>query len=486
MQTEQTQPVSIRELASTLSIYKWTILFLTLIFGVGAALVSYLQSEIYEASVQIWAQDQSPGLRGTSNYAADSAARVKMVLSNVNEVIFSRQVLEATLEKCEPQPADPAAPENTQSRQEFEDEQVALLTKAIRLEAPKGFDFGTTPIFFVRLRDKDPERAKQFLAVLLESFRKRYEALSAEQAQHLYAETTIQVEKSRERLADAAREFDDFVKEIEGGMAELNSMGGSPSGDSDLRRGLSTVNERLVPAEADLKTQLKFLEQIETARAGSDGVLIVPGTFVRDYPALDLAARELSTTRIQMDEIASRDTPENPEFQVAQERVRLAEQTYRNEIDEVIEAVRRDIAAKSEAIAFLRSQKDVNLGRLAELANRFVEFDGFKQELAQRRSIVADAEKRRSDAAHALLTAAQETLFATMDGPRTSAKPVSPKRPLNIAIGTLLGLLTGIGLAFLARNYSQIVRSESDLIGLVENLLVVSVPKVRTPLQKAS
>jgi len=483
MQLEQTQPVSLRELASTLFIYKWTILFLTLVFGVGAAVVSVFMPDVYEASVQMWAQDQSPGLRGTSNYADDSAARLKIVLSNVREVIFSRHVLQATLEKCGPQTSAPAVEANDSSRQELVDQELSRLAKAIRLEAPKGSDFGMTPIFFVRLRDGEPERANQVLVALLESFQKRYEALTAEQAQHLYTETTLQVEKSREQLANAARDFENFVKELEGGMSELNSMGGSP-GDSELRRGLGTVNERLVPAEADLATQLKLFEQIEIARAGSNESPIVPGAFVRDYPAFDLAARELSTTRIQMDATAARLTPENPEFQSVEERVRLAEETYRKEIDKVIEAARRDIAAKTEAITFLRTQKDEYLGRLAALADRFVEFDGLKQELAQRRLIVADAERRRSDAAHARLTAAQETLFATMDGPRSSIKPVSPKRQLNVAIGTLLGLLTGIGLAFLARNYSQVVRSESDLAGLAENLMIVSVPKVRSPLQK--
>ena len=197
MQTEQTQPVSIRELASTLFIYKWTILLLTLAFGVGAAVVSYLQPETYEASVQMWAQDQSPGLRGTSSYAADSAARIKMVLSNVREVLFSRQVLEATLEQCGPDPSAPRLKGTNHTPQELLDEQVARLSKAIRLEAPKGSDFGSTQIFFLRVRDRDPERTKALLTALLDSFQKRYEALSVEQAQHLYSETSIQVERSR-------------------------------------------------------------------------------------------------------------------------------------------------------------------------------------------------------------------------------------------------------------------------------------------------
>src|SRR5262249_30739533 len=135
---------------------------------------------------------------------------------------------------------------------------------------------------------------------------------------------------------------------------------------------------------------------------------------------------------------------------------------------------------------FMRGQRNIYLERIAELTNRYVEFDGLRQEMTQCRAIVADAEKRRSDAAHALLTAAQETLFATLDGPRTTTNPVSPRRQLNVVVGTLLGLVTGIGIAFLARQFSQIVRSETDLAGIADGMLIVSVPKVRKPLQMAS
>ena len=49
---------------------------------------------------------------------------------------------------------------------------------------------------------------------------------------------------------------------------------------------------------------------------------------------------------------------------------------------------------------------------------------------------------------------------------------------------TLLGLLIGVGLGFLAREYSHTVRSEADLVGLADELVIVSVPKVRSPLKK--
>jgi uncharacterized protein involved in exopolysaccharide biosynthesis len=484
MQTQQTPPVSLRELASTLFIYKGTILSLTLLFCAGAAVVSWLQPEVFEASVQIWAQDQSPGLRGSSSYPNDSAARVKMALTNVREVIFSRRVLESALEQCGM--LNPALGDTNSTAQAERDGLVRWLSKSIRLEAPKGTDFGSSQIFFIRLRDRDAARAPQLLSAVLDSFRKRYEQLSAEQAQHLLHETSLQVTKSREKLEIAAREFDDCVISLEGGLAELNSMGGSAGGESELRRSLVQLNERLVPAEADLKVQQAFLEQLQKAQDDSNEFVNVPGTLIREYPSLEQAVRDLGTARSQLDAVAARLTPENPQYQSNEEHLHLVEQSYGQEVIRAMSAIQREIEAKFEAVTFMRSQKNIYLVRIAELTNRYVEFDGLRQELAQCRTIVADAEKRRSDAAHALLTAAQETLFATLDGPRTSTNPVSPQRKLNVAVGTLLGLITGIGMAFLARQFSQIVRSETDLAGIADDLPIVSVPKVRKPLQMAS
>lgn len=479
---QQTPPVSIRELASTLFIYKGTIVSLTLLFGFGAAVVSWLQPEVYEASVQIWAQDQSPGLRGSSNYPNDSAARVKMALTNVREVIYSRQVLESALVECGILPRENSGAASVSQAER--DRQSSRLGKSIRLEAPKGTDFGSSQIFFIKLRDRDPQRAPKLLAALLDSFRHRYEQLSAEQAQHLVHETSMQVEKSREQLTFAAKAFDECVKSLEGGMAELNSMSGSSSGDSELRRSLVQLNERLVPAEADLRVQRAFLQQLANAQADSTEFVEVPGPLVREYPALEQAVRDLSAAQSQMDSVAARVTPENAEYQMTEERLRLSEQTYLTEVERATAALEREIEAKTEAVNFMRGQRESYLERLAELTNQYVRFDGLRQELAQSRTIVADAERRRSDAAHALLTAAQETLFSTLDGPRASTNPVSPQRKMNFVLGTLLGLVTGIGLAFLARQFSQIVRSETDLAGIAdEDLLVVSVPKVRRPLQ---
>jgi uncharacterized protein involved in exopolysaccharide biosynthesis len=334
------------------------------------------------------------------------------------------------------------------------------------------------------VRDESPDRAGRLLDALLGAFQARYGELSAQQAQDLLAETTRLVEKSREDLKAAEHRFDSFVANLKGGLSELNALGGAPGGDSELRRGLTTINDRLVAARADLKVQLAFFEQLQSMRPESGDTIIVPSQLVRDYPGLQESTRELTVARSQMRDVSARSHSVLPEYQAAADRLQLIEQAYRGEVNHAMLAMEREITAKSQAVTFLSQQGEDYARRLAELSNKYVEFDGLREELRQRRLIVDDAERRRSDAAHARLTAAKEVLFSIIDGPRTSTKPVSPQRSLNVAVGLVLGLITGVGLALLLRQYSHTVRSEIDLAAVDDQLVVVSIPKIRRPLER--
>ncbi len=486
MQTGNVQTSRVREWISTLFIYQRTIVSLTLFGGVAAAAFAFLQPKLYEASVQMWVQDENSAIRSSTNYAADSAARVRTLLSNLREVIYSRQVLEDTLKKADATASHHSEKDEADSSRPRPDQSVSRLVDAIRLDGPAGSEFGSSQIFFVRLRQRDPKLAQQLLTGLLESFRGRYKHLSTEQAMHLYDETSAAAERAREQLGTATDSFDKFVQEMQGGMSELNSLSGSTTSDSELRRELTAINDQLLPAESELTLQTALLEEMQKARDEGVKQLMLPGSFVRDYPALDVSARELVSARIQMDDVAARTTAQNPEYPAAQERLRLAEKTFNNQLDQVADAVQREIAARTELVEFLQNDKDMFLGKLATLSNKFLQYDGLKQEVARCRAAVADAEKRRSEAFHGVLSTGEETQFATMDGPRTSAEPISPKPALTVTMGLMLGLFCGSVFSLVTRRFSQVVYSEADLAGIDDSWMIVSVPKVPIPLQKAS
>src|SRR5207247_1153177 len=133
MQSSTTErPASLRDLANTLFIYQRTILLCTALFGGAALTLSWLEPKIWEASVKVWAQDQSAELRRASDHVTEIQTRVKMVLSNFRELVYSRSVLEDTLRRSAT--ADGSGGPDGR----LDEEQVEELRRAITIEAPKG------------------------------------------------------------------------------------------------------------------------------------------------------------------------------------------------------------------------------------------------------------------------------------------------------------------------------------------------------------
>ncbi len=478
MQSTTDRPVSPRELANTIFIYQRMILLCTVLVGGAALVISYLEPKTWEASVKVWAQDQSAALRRANDHAPEIQTRVKMVLSNLRELIFARSVLEETLVRCAA--AEQADPPDAAHLEEQGDR----LRRAITIEAPKGSDFGTTEIFFVRLRDRDPSHAERLLQSLLDAFHKRYEQLSTEQANHLYDEIRLQVGESRQLLGQSEQNLEAFVSELGADLLELHTLVNTTGGESDLRKSLNSVNERLTPALIELQERTRFLDQVQKARLSPEPI-VVPAFLLHEYGALDETSRSLVKAHLDLDAVAARYKPDHSEYRSTEDRLRRTEQTCRAQADLALRALEKDIAAKKQSLDYLAETKQGYVKRMAELANKSVQYAGLVEEVRQRRETVAEVEKRLSDAFHAQLTAAQDVLLSTVDPPRTDPNPVSPRRALNIGVGTVLGLLIGLGLAFLARQYTYTVRSESDLTGLGEELPIVSVPRVARPIRKA-
>ena len=142
------------------------------------------------------------------------------------------------------------------------------------------------------------------------------------------------------------------------------------------------------------------------------------------------------------------------------------------------------MATQSKKIEHLLSQQQDGIDTLSQLMGRYVAYTAMDAEVKQRLQILAEAERRHGEALHAWVTESQDVLLSVVDPVRTGSNPVSPRRTQWILLGSVLGLLTGLGIALLRQHYRDCIRAESDLGSVAGDFgILATLPRVRVPLE---
>jgi uncharacterized protein involved in exopolysaccharide biosynthesis len=77
----------------------------------------------------------------------------------------------------------------------------------------------------------------------------------------------------------------------------------------------------------------------------------------------------------------------------------------------------------------------------------------------------------------------QSEKLEIIEQPTTPQEPIKPNRPKIVALAVLAGLMTGIGLSFVAEISNRAIRRSSDIFSIVDSKLVVSIPYIVTAME---
>ena len=382
MQTVHGQKRSPHELVGAVFESRRTILAVTVLFTVVAAGVAFATPRLWQSSVTIWLRDQTAALGSDNDPGSLDPDRLKTLSVNLREVIHSRPVLDATLQRLGDKglnglgETDPDREPSGNS-----DATLARLRKAIRLEVPSGSDFGSSEMFYLRVRARAPERATALAETLLAVARDRLRQLGLMRAKDLIQKTEQQVVISQRELEKSQRKLDEFVREMGTNLLDLQAIGGAPTGDSDLRRSLNRVRDLLTPELAELSQRQALLEEVRrleaklagSVRAATSGVkiapragsartsapsvrsnvgdrnlpieasrvpieiglgehaLAIPASFVEAHPALDQTRRALLELQLELARASAEWTPEHPRWKVLQAKVENVAAEFRRQ-----------------------------------------------------------------------------------------------------------------------------------------------------------
>jgi succinoglycan biosynthesis transport protein ExoP len=313
--------------------------------------------------------------------------------------------------------------------------------------------------FIVTFEDRDPARAREFLAALIEAHGTRRSAELSERAARTAAYLLSQVESLRPRVADAEATVEKY---------RLSHYGALPD---QLEGNLRILDENEMTMHA-------IINSLDAAEARRRDVLADAQSPLRQQE--EQVARELSAAR-------TRFAPDAPEVKALEaELTRVREERHSDESA----AVRRirgssELRMVDEQIGRLKAQIAEHRQRGVELRKR-VEASAKNGEAIVRMSLERDVLRDRFKS---LVTKHEEAqlaagLEAGVSGPaRTSvlepawasATPVKPSKPLLALIALTAAILLGLGVGFIIDTLDRRVLAADDVRALTGDLPILAV-----------
>jgi chain length determinant protein EpsF len=306
----------------------------------------------------------------------------------------------------------------------------------------------------------EPGRGSSLLTISFTGTDPKFAAAGANTFARAYLDTSVEL------IADPAREsakfFDERIKqlrtELEGAQERLSAF--------QQKRGIVVTNERMdqeVTRLTSLETALgaALAEQADTSsRTTNSG--IDSSVDVLSSSTVQNLRGELNRAQTQLTEVSARFGSNHPQRIEVEARVAELRQQLNAEMSRVgrgtagvnrtavqkIAELRTLVETQKKAVLTMRSQRDEAAVLLRDVDTAQRAYDA----VAQRRTGLANEVKAEQAAARVLSPATE---------------PLNPSKPnivKNTLVGVILGLLGGVGLAFLLEYIDRRVRSADDLV----------------------
>ncbi|NUQ61910.1 MAG: hypothetical protein HUU20_05455 [Pirellulales bacterium] len=397
-----------------------------------------------------WEASQALMIRNEAAANADSpgkfshADEMKTLQETILELSRSRGVLSAALKDAGP-PA--GCRQSSQSWPTAED--VAGLRDRVTLSPPKGAEFGSTEIFYLKVRDRDRGRAIALAAAVAARLETSFQQFRDAKAQSIIRELSKAVNLSAEDLKESTERLAEIETQTGSDLAELRILHDASSGESSLRRTITEVQNELRQAKAECSANEELLALLGDADKDPSVLLGAPSRLLDAQPAIRKLRDGLVDAQLNAANLQGRMSAAHPLVVAALESERQIRADLQKELGTVIRGIEAELRLNRDRLGLLEEQLAQTALRLASLAKLRASYSNQVAENANRTELLQRAEQKLSEARATQATANAASLLARIDVPDCGTNPLGPGRATLVLAGMAAGLLTGLGVVFL-------------------------------------
>ncbi len=358
------------------------------------------------------------------------------------ELVKSRQVIAATLQAV-------AQAESGRPAAEPTDQLVESFRKRLSMLPPAGAEFGKTEVFYLGVIEKSRDRAENLVSELTRQLDARLRRLRNDQAQSVIAVLEKQVEFATAAQETHTERLVHFETQVGPDLGELRMLHSAASGSSDLRQQAVQLESKSRESAVSVHKAEQLLVVLKLARQHPEQLVAMPLSLLNSQPTLRRLKDGLFDAQLRAAHLGGRLTADHPQVQAAQEEVERIRQDLHNELQIAIRGVQIELDLSRSRYIDLKDQLHKIDVWIANLAQQRSEYSNRVAALENSCQVLDQARKQLTAARAEQVAAHSASLVTLLDKPDAGTHPVGISRSSVLLVGTIGGLVLGLGWTFL-------------------------------------
>lgn len=312
----------------------------------------------------------------------------------------------------------------------------------------------------VTFEANDPEVAAAFVNAHIDE----YIGMRQESGSAALDQFAAQADTIRAEMVRMESQLQAFVRTNGLGILALGAGGMGDAAHDRLRR----LQEELTAAETE---GFRAQAQIGTARMQADAAL--------DSDLLRNLRSRIAQVQGEYAQVRSTFTADYPRARQLQEELKALELQMRQEQRRLSSAIGGQQRTAQSRQEMLRRAVEAERGQMDEMAAKYAEYDRRKREFDIQKQLYTTVQQKRKEATVSAALAAID--IGVLEPAMPPDSPIGPLPMRDIPLGALVGLMLGVGFAFV-RSYSDpTVRTLDQVEAISDRPVLALIPSVRTP-----
>ena len=187
--------------------------------------------------------------------------------------------------------------------------------------------------------------------------------------------------------------------------------------------------------------------------------------------------RSLLETRTELARAREVYKAKHPRLAMLESQLASTQQNIRAELNKAVDALESDYAMLKGREQSLQSSIGQAEDQLRDTNDRVGQHTALESELKSNRDLYALLIAKAQELQ--ISGEVQQPLIAVVDAATLSAHPVRPRKGLNLALGVVVGLLSGAGLALLMEFLRRTIKTPQDITESLQLPILGMIPKTR-------